>query len=235
MTRRRWIADEVSGNHAAVVGEHANHLARVLRAQIGQQFDISTGENVRRGQVSAIREGRVEFELGEEVGAGPTLDLTLALAVFKFDRMEWAIEKCVELGVANIVPVIARRTESHLAAAAPKRLERWQRIARVAAEQSRRLHAPEIVTPVPLNALRPQAPTRIVLSEVEQQLSLKNALRDRQQGAIAIAIGPEGGWTEGELSQFQDSGWLPVTLGPTILRVETAAIAAVAIAASELA
>jgi 16S rRNA (uracil1498-N3)-methyltransferase len=235
MTRRRWIADEVSGNHAALVGEHANHLARVLRAQIGQQFDISTGENVRRGQVSAIRAGRVEFELGEEVGAGPMLDLTLALAIFKFDRMEWAIEKCVELGVAGIVPVIARRTESHLAAAAPKRLERWQRIARVAAEQSRRLQAPEIAAPVPLNALHLQAATRIVLSEVEQQLSLKNALRDRQQGAIAIAIGPEGGWTEAELSQFQASGWLPVTLGPTIVRVETAAIAAVAIAASELA
>src|SRR5512143_941063 len=100
MTRRRWIADEIHDNRAALTGENARHLARVLRAQVGQEFDISTGERVRRGRVVAVAAERVEFELGEDVPAAPSLPIELLLAVFKFDRMEWAIEKAVELGVA---------------------------------------------------------------------------------------------------------------------------------------
>src|SRR5579872_4646326 len=118
MTRRRWIADEVSDNQAALTGSHADHLVRVLRARVGQEFDIAGDGTVRRGRIITIREGRVEFELGEKVTSSPTLELTLLLAIFKFDRMEWAIEKCTELGVSRIVPVIARRTDAHLASAA---------------------------------------------------------------------------------------------------------------------
>jgi len=92
MTRRRWIADEVSSHHAALTGDHADHLVRVLRARVGQEFDIATGPVVRRGRVLSIEDGRVEFELGEEVPAAPTLNVTLLLAIFKFDRMEWAIK-----------------------------------------------------------------------------------------------------------------------------------------------
>ena len=121
MTRRRWIADEVSGNRGALVGAHAEHLVRVLRARIGQEFDIVADAVVRRGRVVTISDNRVEFELGEEVPAeSAAFQLTLLLAIFKFDRMEWAIEKCTELGVARVVPVIAGRTEKHLAAAAAK-------------------------------------------------------------------------------------------------------------------
>ena len=93
---------------------------------------------VRRGRITSVGDARVEFDLGEEISAAASPEITLVLAVFKFDRMEWAIEKCTELGVSRIVPVIARRTDSHLAAASVKRVERWQRIARQAAEQSRR-------------------------------------------------------------------------------------------------
>src|ERR1700693_2438217 len=129
MSRRRWIADEVAGNRAALTGEHAEHLSRVLRARVGQEFDIATGVSVRSGRVISIDDARVEFELGDEVIATANPNVTLALSIFKFDRMEWAIEKCTELGATRIVPVIASRTEVHLAAAASKRVERWQRIA----------------------------------------------------------------------------------------------------------
>jgi len=152
MSRRRWIADEVSGNRAALTGEHAEHLSRVLRARVGQQFEIATGENVRRGHVTRIDHGRVEFELGDEIIATATPNVTLALSIFKFDRMEWAIEKCTELGATRIVPVIASRTETHLAAAAPKRVERWQRIALQASEQSRHNSPPQIDQPLKLTA-----------------------------------------------------------------------------------
>src|SRR5438067_10942875 len=109
MTRRRWLADEFSGGRAALTGAHAAHLVRVLRAQVGQEFDIVTGAEVRSGRITSIAEERVEFVLGEVVPAPALPEVTLVLAIFKFDRMEWAIENCTELGVARIVPVIAHR------------------------------------------------------------------------------------------------------------------------------
>jgi len=236
MTRRRWIADEVSGSRAALVGSHADHLARVLRARIGQEFDIASPQGVRRGRVVSVSDGRVEFELGEAVSASETLSLTLFLSIFKFDRMEWAIEKCVELGVARISPVIAQRTGAHLANAAAKRVERWQRIAQQAAEQSRRAFSPEISEPVSLKeAVKAATGVRIVLAESEEDTTFKDALRTIPPARdVTLAFGPEGGWTEPELELFRGQGWIAASLGSTILRAETAAIAATAIAFAEL-
>ncbi len=236
MSRRRWIADEVSGNRAALTGSHAAHLSRVLRARVGQEFEIATGASVRSGRVTRIDHDRVEFELGDEINATATPNLTLALSIFKFDRMEWAIEKCTELGAARIVPVIASRTETHLAAAASKRVERWQRIARQASEQSRRNSTPEINQPVKLTAaLALPGTMRIVLAESEQQTMLKDVLHTHSPRDIVLALGPEGGWTPSELELFRDAGWIAASLGNTILRAETAAIAALAVTLSELA
>ena len=236
MTRRRWIADEVSGSQAALVGAHADHLIRVLRATLGQEFDISIGDEVRRGRIIRISDNRVEFELGERLPAGALIPITLALSIFKFDRMEWAIEKCTELGVARIVPVIARRTEAYLAAAAFKRMERWLRITRQASEQSRRAFPPEIAQPIKLKeAVALPAAARILLSETEEEATLQEALRSHLPGGdVILALGPEGGWTEAELALFHDAGWSSASLGSTILRAETAAIAATAIVLAEL-
>ncbi len=236
MTRRRWIAEEFSANQAAITGAHADHLVRVLRARVGQEFDISAGGVVRRGRIATVQESRVEFELGEQVQAAPMANLTLVLAIFKFDRMEWAIEKCTELGVSRIVPVICRRTDSHLALAATKRADRWRKLALQAAEQSRRAVPPEIAAPVELqDALNATTvASRIVLAESEEQVELRDVLASHPEGEIALAIGPEGGWVEDELQLFQKAGWISASLGNTILRAETAAIAAVAIAFSEL-
>src|SRR5580704_19221212 len=234
MTRRRWIADEVSGDRAALVGEHADHLVRVLRARVGQDFDIATGQAVRRGRITSVKNGRVEFDLSEEISDAGLAEITLVLAVFKFDRMEWAIEKCTELGVSRIVPVIARRTDSRLAAASAKRLPRWQRIARQASEQSRRAAAPEIAAPIKLSeAFTLQAALRIVLAESEGQTLLRDVVKPQTaNGGIVLAIGPESGWTEDELESFRQAAWISASLGNTILRAETAAMAATAIVAS---
>jgi 16S rRNA (uracil1498-N3)-methyltransferase len=236
MTRRRWIADEVFGNRAALVGLHAQHLVQVLRGRVGQEFDIVTGESIRRGRIVSIADDRVEFELGAVVPAAPISGLTLVLSIFKFDRMEWAIEKCVELGVSRIVPVVAHRTEAHLAKAAQKRVERWQRIALQASEQARRASTPEISQRQSLHAAVIAATgTRIVLAESEEQVMLKDALQASPAASeITLAFGPEGGWTESELELFQGAGWIAASLGNTILRAETAAIAATAITLAEL-
>ena len=251
MTRRRWMADEVSGNTAALVGEHAAHLARVLRAEVGQEFDIATGEEVRRGTITTISYDRIEFALGAKQhlrlrSAAPKI--TLVLAIFKFDRMEWAIEKCTEIGVARIIPVIARRTDAHLARAAGKRRERWQRIVRQAAEQSRRSAPPEIATPVKLKDLGGDGvlaadALRVVLAESlagsEGDTRLGEILQSHSFGVeagdeVTLAVGPEGGWADGELTWFYEAGWVAASLGETILRAETAAIVATALALEAL-
>lgn len=232
MTRRRWIADEVKGTHATLTGANAAHLARVLRATIGQEFDVATGQEVRVGRVVSVAQDRVEFELGDVVEAPSLRPITVALAVFKFDRFEWAVEKCTELGVAKIVPILARRTEAHLAAAAVKRVERWRRICREASQQSRRATPPEVTDPVKLKQYlaEEQDSQRIVLAETEQKTLLRELVRGEQH--IILAVGPEGGWSEDEFKLFAEAGWQPASLGETILRAETAAIAGVAIAAA---
>ena len=236
MTRRRWIADEVSGNRAVLVGAHADHLAGVLRARVGQEFEVVAGASVRRGTVTSIDRNKIEFELGEEIPAAAAANVVVLLSIFKFDRMEWAIEKCTELGVSRIVPVISRRTESHLATAAAKRVERWQRIARQASEQARRDSAPSISSPRKLKeVLALEVDTRIVLAETEHGTLLKEVIACHPTGAdVALAFGPEGGWTDAELEMFSAAGWIAASLGNTILRAETAAIAAVAVIVSEM-
>jgi 16S rRNA (uracil1498-N3)-methyltransferase len=234
MTRRRWIADEFSEHHAELLGQNAAHLARVLRARVGQEYDIVCGEVVRQGTIASISEQRVEFVLGEAVSEISEREIVLVMAIYKFDRLEWAIEKCTELGATRIIPVIARRTDSHLATAAAKRVERWRRIAHEAAQQSRRLRPPQIDEAVKLkSALALEAPTRLLLNENERSKNFREALSEAV-APFAFAVGPEGGWAEEELALFSNAGWQSVTLGSTILRAETAAIAALAAAAAIL-
>jgi len=138
--------------------------------------------------------------------------------------------------VAQIVPVIGRRTDAHLASAAAKRVERWRRIAIQAAEQSRRIAPPEFSEPVKLQAaVSLPGSMKIVLSEAEQDAGLRDVILANENASDALlAIGPEGGWTIDELDLFRKEGWVSASLGPTILRAETAAIAAVAITTSLL-
>lgn len=242
--RRRFIADTWSPQsghptHAALTGEQAAHLARVLRAQAGQIFDVVANGFLHRAEIVSVSDSEVAFVLHEELESDAALPIHLLLAVFKFDHFEWAIEKATELGVARITPILARRTEKHLALAAAKRVERWRRIALEASKQSRRISIPEIATPSTLAAALAAevSATRILLSETEQAFTLSAALRGQQLAnneQLALAIGPEGGWAPEEVSLFTAHGWTHVTLGPRILRAETAAISAIAIAGSAL-
>ena len=260
MTRRRWIADTYSPatgqpTHAALLGDQALHLAKVLRAQPGQVFDVVAGGFLHRAEITSVSPEKVDFVLHDELETDNALPLHLYLAVFKFDHFEWAVEKATELGVSAITPILARRTEKHLAQAAIKRVDRWRRIAHEASQQSRRTTVPELHDPATLKAslAADHSRTRILLSETEQSLTLSEALTrvahplsaSSTKGGVpssesppsshALAIGPEGGWTAEEMQLFTDHQWTHVTLGPRILRAETAAIAAIAIAGSILA
>jgi 16S rRNA (uracil1498-N3)-methyltransferase len=244
MTRRRWIADTWNDGTATLEGDQAQHLSRVLRAQPGMEFDVVAGGRAWLARIASIDRESVRFTLLHELEAAPALPVTLLLSVFKFDRMEWAIEKAVELGASRIVPVIAERTEKHLAQAALKRVERWRRLALEAAKQSRRSDLPEIGEPTRLGALlatdnpadsNPEGatesgPLRILLSETEEDHPLLRILQEQASAReITLAVGPEGGWTASEMALFLDTGWQSASLGPRILRVETAVIAALAV------
>jgi 16S rRNA (uracil1498-N3)-methyltransferase len=241
MTRRRFIADTWTNTTAALTGDQAVHLARILRAQPGQIYDIVANGFLHRAEIISVSEDAVLFTLHEELESDTALPVHLLLAIFKFDHFEWAVEKATELGVARITPILATRTEKHLGLAAPKRAERWRRIALEAAKQSRRTDVPELAEPVTLKlALQKEtSDRRILLSETESTTTLLSALQTPQSGhaqglTYAIAIGPEGGWTSEEMALFAKQEWQSVTLGPRILRAETAAIAALAVAAALL-
>jgi 16S rRNA (uracil1498-N3)-methyltransferase len=236
MTRRRWIADTHTATHASLTGMQAQHLARVLRAGPGQVFDVVAGGHLHRAEIVSVTDSEVIFLLHEEMLADPALPLHLLLAVFKFDRYEWAIEKATELGVERITPVLARRTEKHLALSSTNRVARWRRIAHEAAQQSRRSDVPTIDDPIALKSAleTTTASQKILLAETEEDTSLAGVLSPHQGAATALAIGPEGGWTPEEMALFTEQNWRSVTLGPRILRAETAAIAALAIASALL-
>ena len=236
MARRRWIADAWNGSEASLEGAQAKHLARVLRAQPGQRYEVAAGDRVWLGVIAAVDFDRIHFRLEEEIAAEAALPLSVMLAVWKFDRFEWAIEKLTELGVAHIAPVIARRTEKHLGHAAAARAERWRRIAHEAAKQSRRSDVPAIESPQSLpSAIAAHADgTRLLLAENERVVLLPDALSALDDEAVTVAVGPEGGWTPEEEQMFAAAGWTSVSLGPRILRAETAAIAGVAVVAVSL-
>src|SRR5579864_2131757 len=146
MMRRRFFVEKFAGGRAELRGEAAEHLGRVLRAEPGQVYELSDGEQVWLGRVeknSRGKNGAIEFALIEQIPARESaLRIKLLLSVVKFDRMEWCLEKATELGVTEIVPLAAARSDKPLVAAAGKRRARWEKIVFESAQQSRRLRPP---------------------------------------------------------------------------------------------
>ena len=212
-------------------GEAAHHLGRVLRAQTGQLYELSDGERVWLGRIETVGRDRVQFSLVEELPAvHPSVEITLLLAVVKFDAFEWAIEKATELGVSAIVPLAAARSEKSLVAAAARRAERWKKILLEASQQSRRLQIPvlgELAKPASAFASQKDG-LRVMFSERPTALPLRRIVTAHRATKAVMAIGPEGGWTDEEFAVAQSFGFLEASLGHLILRTETAVTAALA-------
>ena len=212
-------------------GEAAHHLGRVLRAQIGQRYELSDGQRVWLGEIASVGRDRIQFALVEELSAvQPSLDITLLLAVVKFDAFEWAVEKATELGVSTIVPLAAERSEKALIAAAAKRAERWKKILLEASQQSRRVRVPvlaELAKPESAFASHKDG-LRVMLSERATALPLRKVVQVQRAEKAVLAIGPEGGWTDAEFAAAESAGFLEASLGRLILRTETAVVTALA-------
>ena len=232
MARRRFFVDSVRSGRAALAGEDARHLRQVLRAEIGQQFELSDNESVYLGEIESFGRDLVSFRIVERLAPGELPVRThLYLALIKFERFEWAVEKATELGVERIVPVETARSEKGLERAAAKRSERWRKIARESAQQARRARLPVIGEPVALAAALASGEGLRCFFDEAGARPLPAALPGERSAAdvVSLLIGPEGGWTDAERSMAAEAGWTSAGLGPTMLRAETAATAALAI------
>ena len=235
MPLRRFFVPpaQIRDGVATLPSGQAHHLRHVLRLEAGTQVEVFDGEG--RAWAGAVRFTgggvRVLLQRALEAHEEPGLRITLALAIIRQDRFEWAIEKATELGVAHIVPVEARFSEIRVPPEKlPARIERWSRIAGEAARQSERTTVPRILPPVTAAGL-------FQLPEISQSSKLWFHERsgDRpnrtsaEGGRLALVVGPEGGWHESETEAARNAGCRIVTLGPRILRSETAALAALAV------
>jgi 16S rRNA (uracil1498-N3)-methyltransferase len=220
-------------------GDAAHHLGNVLRAQAGQLYELSDGSAAWVARIESVTRNRIDFVLLEQLPApSPTIEVTLLLSIVKFDAFEWAIEKATELGVDRIIPLAAARSEKGLLGAAEKRSHRWQKILLESSQQSRRLRIPQLSELAKsAQAFSVQtADFRFMLSERSGAPSMRKALVRSNQAkassaapiAVALAIGPEGGWTDDELAAACAAGFHEVSLGHLILRTETAVVAALA-------
>jgi 16S rRNA (uracil1498-N3)-methyltransferase len=257
--RRQFFVDRFESESATLRDEAAEHLGRVLRAEPGQLYELSDGERVwlarvERVAVSKRGPSRIDFTLVEPIETiEPSLRIELLISIVKFDRFEWCLEKATELGVDEIIPLAAARTDKALIAAAAKRRERWNRILVESAQQSRRLGPPTLHSALPPGKgfAQSSASLKVLLSERRDAKSLGKLLdRDspsvaqallpvrrasgtepKTQGIpiISLAVGPEGGWTDDEISSARAAGFLEASLGQNILRTETAVIASLAV------
>jgi 16S rRNA (uracil1498-N3)-methyltransferase len=231
---------ETSGEMVAVVrDEEHHHLSRVLRLRHGDAVSVFDGAGRGfRGTIESIaaRETRVRLTGPDERAVEPSFQVVLAQGIPHHDRMDLVIQKTTEIGVGAIVPIISAHTVPRPGREGRwTRLERWRRVACEAARQSGRLRIPEIAEPVGwpqfVDGLSESGTQARLIFDPEADavaghagITLGAAIR-----SALVAVGPEGGWSESETALGRDRGFVPLALGPRIMRTETAGIIGVAI------
>ena len=232
----------IQNDRIVLTGDLAHHLRDVLRCRPGEIVSLVDEKQVQyRAALDQVNKKQVVAKIlcKDESPGRPARSVTLVQAVLKGKKMDWVIQKATELGVTTLIPVITERTivrpkserEFH-------QTERWQAIAQEAAQQCGRVDIPSIQSTVTLDALLKNPPEnsfKLALWETEQRLSLKSALRNmKERTSISVLIGPEGGFSSREIEKARETGWASVSLGPRILRAETAGTAVLAILEYEL-
>jgi 16S rRNA (uracil1498-N3)-methyltransferase len=234
--RRLFVPPErLAGSRVTLTGDEHRHLGRVLRARPGMAvtlFDGAGGEVAAR--VERVGRDETELALGERrtPAAPPATPITLLTAVPRGARMDLLVQKTCELGVARIVPLVTERSVVRPEPGRRGSGVRWETVAREAARQCGRADLPIVDAPATLAAALglPGLPARrLVLWERLSGRSLRSTLG--APAPTALLVGPEGGFAPGEVAAAEAAGFVPVALGPRILRVETAAIVAVALVA----
>lgn len=205
----------------------AHHLAKVLRLPAGTAFTLFDGSGFEwPATLTDPRAGRAQTGLGSARPTDSPILLTLVQGISRGERMDWTIQKAVELGVARLSPVFTARTTVKLdAERVDRRMQHWHTIVVSACEQSGRTTLPHLDKPVPLDTwLKARAIPTLVL-DPRGEIGIREALAEHP-GQAAVIIGPEGGLDDSELESAVQSGCTPVRMGPRILRTETAGLVA---------
>ena len=229
----RFFIPQLYNEEMSITGVDAKHIGKVLRMQPGDKLQIVSDDGVSAlAEVTAISESTVTVRCLEVLAEShePAVKITLAQGLAKGEKMDFIIQKAVELGAYSIVPVAMEHSVVRLdGTKADKKVERWQKIAEAAAKQSKRDIIPQVqaVQSVSQMLANNNCKTKIIAYECEDRMSLKTALREAGQlDDLLLIIGPEGGISEGELNKAREAGAIPVSLGRRILRAETAGLVA---------
>ncbi|MBI4468631.1 MAG: 16S rRNA (uracil(1498)-N(3))-methyltransferase [Acidobacteria bacterium] len=239
MRRHRFYAqpDQISNERVQLDREQSHHLARVLRLGIGDEVEVFDGEDhVYRCTVLQIDGGKTKLSIDARLSksAEAPVRITLAQALVKGEKFDWIVQKATELGVSSIVPLATEHADLRLGAdQAARRVERWQRISLEALKQCGRSRLVSFTLPLSpqdyVSSRSPEDGPMLVFTE-RGGLPLPELLHgQREPERFAVVIGPEGGWGESERSLLQAHNGRFVTLGPRILRTETAAVAALSL------
>lgn len=233
-------AEHFYDDHVVITGDDAHHLLRVMRVKAGDRVIVSNGaEREAVVAVSGMDKDRIEAQILEflPMDHEPQVEVWIAQSLPKGDKMETVIQKGTEIGAARFIPFISERTVVQLdAKKEAKRIERWQKIAKEAAEQAHRNRVPIVDSPLnweELLQIAKQMDASWICYEKESGSQLRPSLRELvDQGdkhlKLMLIIGPEGGFTEQEVNRAEASGCRPVSLGKRILRTETAAMVGLA-------
>jgi len=235
---------DIQGDQVILSAAQAHQICNVLRMKVGERVVVldNTGfeyEVVLTGLARDKVVGRIE---SKQAGVGePYAQLTLYQSLLARDKFELVLQKCTEVGVSRFVPVITQRSLVRDAdTVTPKKLTRWRRIITEAAEQSHRSRIPDLAEPMRFDNVACELNAfdlPLIASPHERRITLQKALRSGKETApktLALLIGPEGGYTDREINKAIDAGAAPVSLGPRILRTETAAIVTAALILHEL-
>ena len=229
----RFFIPQLYNEEMTITGVDAKHIGKVLRMQPGDKLQIVSDDGVSAlAEVAAITESTVTVHCLEKLAEShePAVKITLAQGLAKGEKMDFIIQKAVELGAYSIVPVAMEHSVVRLdGAKADKKVERWQKIAEAAAKQSKRDIIPQVqdVQTIKEMLANNDCKTKIIAYECEDRMSLKTALREAgQMEDLLLIIGPEGGISESELAKAREAGAVPVSLGRRILRAETAGLVA---------
>lgn len=217
----RFFVPRDFGETMSIDGQDAHHITHVLRMKLGEQLQIVSLDQVAAVmEITGFGENRVDLALVEtlEKSHEPSVKVTLIQGLPKQDKLEWVIQKAIELGVTEIRPAIMDHSVVKVdPAKAAKKQERWQKIAEAAAKQSKRDIIPQVALPVKFRDIVAQCPAdlKIVAYEVEDTRGIREVLAaHREARSIAFLIGPEGGISKDEFALTQELGWHSVSLGP---------------------
>ena len=228
----RFFTTEIQPDTAVVRGDDVKHIAKVLRLHAGDRVQLCDGSGREcEASIRSVSSDAVVFdtEPWQDAQTEPRTKIMLFQCLPKAGKMETIIQKCVEIGVCGFVPVQSERCVVVLKPPYEGRIERWQRVSEEAAKQSRRGVIPKVALPVTLDKLDFSGfDTVLAPYENERTVSLKTALRASCGTRVAVAIGPEGGFSDAEIACLVEKGAVSVSLGPRILRTETAGMAAAA-------